>query len=99
MCPSLCWYTNDAVSKASSGYTGARADVVFSLGKFDKGCGLWMKEVDTKDSAVRVRLPSPKPSRKGFVGNVAQQVPDLARSRNEDFVHVPECTEPSIVQS
>ena len=99
MCPSLCWYTNDAVSKASSGYTGARADVVFSLGKFDKGCGLWMKEVDTNGASVRVILSGPIPSRKGFVGNVAQQVTDLVRSRNEDFVHVPEGTEPSIVQS
>ena len=36
-------HTDELISKASSGYTGATADVVFSLRTFGKGCGLWMK--------------------------------------------------------
>lgn len=91
--------TDEVISKASSRYTGAMVDVVFSLRTFGKGRGLWMKEVDTNDVAVRVRLSSPTPSLKGLVGNRTRQVTDLVGSRNEDFVHVPESAAPTIVPS
>ena len=82
-------------------YAGVKAEVVFYLKMSGKGHGLWMKEIDVDDHAVRVRLLSATTPAVGCGCNGADQVPVVAAGQcdgpTDEFGGVPGSFVPTVV--
>lgn len=84
-------------------YTGVKAEVVFYLKMSGKGHGLWMKEIDVDDHAVRVRLMSATAPAVGCGCSDGGQVPDVAVGQcdgpTDEFAGVSGSFVPTVVPS
>lgn len=88
-----CWdkgYANNADYNDASKYTGAKADVVFSLKTTGRGRGLWMKDVNTDDTAVRMRLATSLATDEDVAAIGVHHGPDLAPGPSDSVVQIPD---------
>lgn len=92
-------HTGSSAGRKFSGFSGAKADVVFLLRSHGKGRGLWMKEVDSTESAVRVRLTNAVAQNEEVVGDGVGQAVLSVDCSNEDVALSQDIEAPATVPS
>lgn len=84
----------DVCVKDASNFNGSKADVIFQLRTSGKARGLWMTDIDSDESAVRVRLVRPMEALSEGKGTLVSSVAKLAARPSDDIIQVPETPAP-----